>query len=260
MPSRLTSENERALVAAAAAGEPAACSQLVELFLPAIGGVARLYRGVAAVERGELMQEGVVGLLRALRRFDPELGTPFWAYASWWVRQAMQELVSELTRPIVLSDRAERGLAQIKDARSTHLQAQWHEPSVQDLASATGLPREQIESLLMSERVPRGLEDAVAGGDGQSGTIEELIVDPDAEDGYDYVLERLEIERVGDLTDGLGERERLILRDHYGLGGPARTLRQIGEQLGVSAERVRQIEAETLTKLRTAATPTAPSP
>lgn len=252
MQSGLTPERELALVAAAANGDPTACSELVELFLPSIAGVARLYRGAPAVERSELLQEGVVGLLRALKRFDPSLGTPFWAYASWWVRQAMQQLVSELTRPIVLSDRAERGLARIKNALHTHFQAHWHEPSIQELVSATGLPRQQVEGLLMTERVPRALEETLPVGEGQSGTIEELIVDPDAEDDYEYVLERLELENVEDLTDGLAERERSILRDHYGLGRPVRTLQQIGEELGVSAERVRQIEEQTLTKLRTA--------
>ena len=72
---------------------------LLEAFTPLIGNVARGYRGASGVGRAELMQAGVVGLLRALERYDPELETPFWAYASWWVRRAMQQLVSELGRP-----------------------------------------------------------------------------------------------------------------------------------------------------------------
>jgi RNA polymerase primary sigma factor len=243
---------ERALVAAAAAGDTTACAQLVELFLPAIAGVARVYRGVTAVERAELLQEGVVGLLRAVKRFDPSLGTPFWAYASWWVRQAMQQLVSELTRPIVLSDRAERGLARIKGARRDHLQSHGREPTVAELVSATGLPREQIESLLMIERTPHTLEAPLRADERASGTLGDLIVDPVAEDDYTHVLQRMEIEHVRDLTSGLDDRERLILSDHYGLGRPARTLQQIGDDLGVSAERVRQIEEQTLAKLRAA--------
>src|SRR4051794_23540607 len=102
---------ERELVLAAEEGDPGARDRLIQAFWPLIGSVARIYRSSAAVDRTELMQEGVVGLLRALERFDPSRGTPFWAYASWWVRQAMQQLVSELTRPVVLSDRALRQLA-----------------------------------------------------------------------------------------------------------------------------------------------------
>src|SRR4030081_2131064 len=120
---QLSPARERDLVAAAEAGDTAACAQLVEAFMPAIAGVARLYRNVAGVERDELLQEGVVGLLRAVKRYDPHLGTPFWSYASWWVRQAMQQLVAEMTRPVVLSDRALRQLARLNEVRREHLQA-----------------------------------------------------------------------------------------------------------------------------------------
>jgi RNA polymerase sigma factor (sigma-70 family) len=97
---------ERRLVDAAQAGDRRAREELVEAFLPLIAGVARVYRGSRTITRLELMQEGVVGLLRALERYDPQLGVPFWGYAAWWVRQAMQQLIAELTRPLVLSDRA----------------------------------------------------------------------------------------------------------------------------------------------------------
>jgi DNA-directed RNA polymerase sigma subunit (sigma70/sigma32) len=81
---------ERELVVLAQAGDRTAREQLVEAFLPLIAGVARLYRSSPTITRLELMQEGVVGLLRALERFDPDLGVPLWGYAAWWVRQAMQ--------------------------------------------------------------------------------------------------------------------------------------------------------------------------
>ena len=91
--------------------------------MPLVGGVARIYRSSPAVDRVELMQEGVVGLLRAIKRYDAALGTPFWAYASWWVRRAMQELVAELAPPVVLSDRATRDLGRVRRARVHHLQS-----------------------------------------------------------------------------------------------------------------------------------------
>lgn len=110
---RLPPAVERRLVRAAKDGDRRAREELVEAFLPLIAGVARVYRGSQSITRVELLQEGVVGLLRALERYDPELEVPFWGYASWWVRQAMQQLVSELTRPLVLSDRTLRQLAQL---------------------------------------------------------------------------------------------------------------------------------------------------
>jgi hypothetical protein len=115
--------------------------------------VARRYRG-STVERVELLHQGVVGLMRACRRFDPDLGTPFWACATWWVRQAMQQLVASQTGPTVLSDRALRGLGRVKEARRASLQEHGREPTVDELGEMTGLAREQIGSLLVAERAP----------------------------------------------------------------------------------------------------------
>ena len=91
---RLTPERELVLVRAAQAGDVAARARLVEAFAPLIAAAAATYRSSPTVERLELLQEGVVGLLRALARFDPDRGVPFWGYAGWWVRQAMQQLVA----------------------------------------------------------------------------------------------------------------------------------------------------------------------
>ena len=99
---------ERELILAAQAGDADARAQLVEAFMPLIASTARVYRDSRSVERTELLQEGVVGLLRALERYEPERGVPFWGYATFWVRQAMQQLIAEVTRPLVLSDRALR--------------------------------------------------------------------------------------------------------------------------------------------------------
>jgi len=249
----LTPARERQLVMAAAAGDPEACEELVDAFLPAIAGVARLYRNVAAVQRAELLQEGVVGLLRAIRRFDPSLNTPFWAYATWWVRQGMQQLISEVTRPTVLSDRAQRGLARIREARRAHVEAEGREPSPRELAALVDLSLEQVESLLAVERTPQPLE--ARASDGGPSVIGETLADPVAEEEYERVMTRLEIETIRDLTKTLDAREREILYLHYGLeGAPPQTLRAIGETIGISAERVRQIEAQTLEKLRRSAT------
>jgi RNA polymerase primary sigma factor len=252
-PTGLTPERERQLVLAAAAGEPRAQEQLIEAFLPAISGIARLYRSAPTIDRAELLQEGVVGLLRAARRFDPSLSTPFWAYAGWWVRQAMQQLVAELTRPTVLSDRAQRALAQLRQARRGYLQAHGREPTAAELAALVELSRDQVESLLAVERAPQPLQMSAEESHGQPG-FQDVLADPSAQEEYERIISRLEIERIRDLTSTLTDREREILYQHYGLEGhPARTLREIGEALGLSAERVRQIEAQSLEKLRLAA-------
>jgi RNA polymerase primary sigma factor len=250
---RLPAAAERRLVHAATAGDPQARAELVEAFLPLIGSVARNYRASPRVTRVELMQEGVVGLLRALERYDPDTGTPFWAYASWWVRQAMQQLVSELTRPVVLSDRALRQLSQLKEAYS-ELQQSGGPPTLRQLAERTGVDPDQLANLIAADRPPKGLEEPLEGEEGAIGTFGELIADPLAEDEYERVVSHLAAQELRGLLSGLSERERVVLRARFGLDGETQSLRELAGQLGVSAERVRQLENRALGKLRAAAT------
>lgn len=247
---RLPAATERRLVQAAKDGDRRAREQLVEAFLPLIAGVARVYRGSPSITRVELMQEGVVGLLRALERYDPTLGVPFWGYATWWVRQAMQQLIAELTRPTVLSDRALRNLAQLKRAHGNYLQRYGREPTGDQLAVDTDLSRAQVGELLAIEQTPQSIDAPVNGVDGELGAFGELLADPLAEDAYEQLLDHSEIEQVRALLGSLNERERAILRARYGLDGPERSLREIGERIGLSGERVRQIENRALGKLR----------
>jgi RNA polymerase primary sigma factor len=250
---RLEPHIERALVRAAIDGDRDARAQLVEAFLPLIGSVARNYRATPQLTRVELMQEGVVGLLRALERFAPDSEVPFWAYASWWVRQAMQQLVSELSRPTVMSDRALRQLSRIKQAHATHLRETGLQATLAELAERSGVDEHQLANLLAADRPARALEQPLQGEEGVIGTFGELIADPLAEDEYEHVITRIAASQLRDLLSGLSDRERMILRAHLGFDGPAQSLRDIAERLGVSAERVRQLEERALGKLRVAA-------
>ena len=251
---RLPSSVERRLVEAARAGDRRAREELVEAFLPLIASVARVYRGSSAITRVELMQEGVVGLLRALERYDPSLGVPFWGYAAWWVRHAMQQLIAELTRPMVLSDRALRQLARLQRAHGEYLTEHGREPSGNELADRTGLSHAQVGEMLALERTPQSMDEPVQGAEGELGAFGELLADPLAGDAYKQLLDHSEIEQIRALLGSLNDRERMILRARYGLGGPEQSLRDIGERIGLSGERVRQIEERALGKLRAAAT------
>jgi RNA polymerase primary sigma factor len=242
-------DHERALVIATECGDSEACRELVERFLPAIDQLTRRYTHARGVEREDLLQEGVAALLFAARRFDPRLGTPFWPYAAFWVRKAMQELVADLARPVGLSDRAVRNLALIRSARREHGQAHRSEPTADELAHATGLGRAQVESLLVAERAPRGMEEPVSAEAGGV-TVGETIADPRAEQAYARVLDRIEMTEVRGSVHRLDARERSVVLAHYGLGQPAETLDAIGRRLSVTAERARQIEAGALVKLR----------
>jgi RNA polymerase primary sigma factor len=237
---RLTACQERDLVIAVECGDSEACRRLVETFLPAIAGIAVGFRS-DLFEHRELLQVGVTGLLFAARRYDTRLETPFWAYASFWVRKAMQEFVAELARPVSLSDRAVRDLARVRHARREYQQEHRAEPTVGELSRATGLSTAQLERLEATERAPRLIDDPLAA---------DTIVDPDAEQAYQEVLDELEIGYLRDLTEELDEREQAVVRAHYGLGERQQTLSEIGAELGLTAERARQIEVGALEKLR----------
>ena len=252
--SRVPPGIEQILVREALGGDSNARGALVEAFLPLIGSVARNYRTSQHVSRVELMQEGVVGLLRALERYDPELGVPFWAYASAWVRQAMQQLVRELSRPMVLSDRALRQLSQLKEAYSELHRTDGRAPTVTELAERTGVDVDQLANLIAADRPPRALEEPLEGEEGAAGTFGDLLADPLAEDEYERVVTHVAASELRDLLSGLSERERAVLRARFGLDGRTQSLRDIAAGLGVSAERVRQLESRALGKLRAAAT------
>lgn len=255
----LPAATERRLVTDAQSGDAAARAQLVEAYMPLVSAMARTYRS-GEVQRQELLQEGVVGILRALERFDPDRGVPFWGYASWWVRQAMQQLVSELTRPLVLSDRALRHLSRLKQAHHEALQLTGREPSREQLAERAGLEVGQVDDLLAAERAPRRLDEPLARGDGDVGTFGDLLADPVAEDEYERVLSAIRIEELHGLLAGLSDRERRVLRARYGLEGDERSLREVGEELGLSGERVRQIEKRALGKLASELAPAGTPP
>ena len=246
----LTPAQERELIGVSKRGDSAASERLVEAFMPAIGRIARLYRTFDRVEHSELLQEGVVGLLRALKRYDPDLGSPFWAYAKWWVRQAMQQLVAEMTGPVVLSDRAARRLALLKRTRREQQQARSREPSVAELAEAADLPRDHVEDLVAIERLPRGLDETLVDDDGATATFGARLIDPAAEDEYERVIDRTTVDQLRDEIDHLDGRERSIVLAHYGIGLPPCTLREIADGLELSVERVRQLEERALDNLR----------
>jgi RNA polymerase sigma factor (sigma-70 family) len=154
---------------------------------------------------------------------------------------------------MVLSDRALRQLSQLRRAHGEYVAEHGREPSVRELGDRAGLEPEQVAQMLALERVPQSLEEPVGGEAGELGTFGELLVDPLAADAYEQLLDHSEIEQIRALLGSLNERERMVLRARHGLDGREHSLRDVGERIGLSGERVRQIEQRALGKLRAAA-------
>ena len=241
---------DAAVVERARAGDEAAREELIQRLLPLIVSSARSFRA-EGLEFADLVQEGCVGLLRALARFDPARGTPFHVYAAWWIRQALQELRSDFVRPLRLPPKALRQLAQLKSEHARVYAAEGREPSLSELAESVGIDAAQAEALLRADDATRSLSEHVDGGDGEVGILGDLLSDPVSAEAYEQVLEAIAGAQLRALLGRLSDREREIVNARFGLDGrqPER-LREIGERYGVSVERVRRLEERALAKLR----------
>jgi RNA polymerase sigma factor (sigma-70 family) len=240
------------LAAAALAGDEGAKEQLIERFLPLVARIARSYQ-VEGLEFTDLVQEGVLGLLRALQRYEPQRGTPFAAFATWWIRQSLQELRSDFMRPQRLPPRAVRQLARLKSEHSRFYGAERREPTLDELAERTGIGREQVDALVRADAGARLFSEPVDGVEGEVGVLGDLIEDPLSADAFEEVLDSIAGEQIRGLLAQLSDREREVIEARFGFGErETERLAEIGERHGLSAERVRQIEERALTKLRAA--------
>jgi RNA polymerase primary sigma factor len=249
-------DDERAAVLAARRSGERGRTELIELFLPRIAIVAGNYAGVRAVSREELIQAGVLGLLSALERYDPERENQFWTYARWWVRRAMQELVSSLGNVVVFSDRAQRQLARVNAAHREHLQSRGREPSLGDLALVTGLTTAQVTSLIGAAQPAHALDERADMERPGVRFPAGLLRDAASEDDFEHATLRVAAKALPTALATLSARELAIIRARHGIEGEQRSLRDLAGGLRVSAERVRQIERDAMRKLRESCDPT----
>lgn len=241
-----------ALARRAQAGDEAAREELIRRLLPLVHATARRYR-TEGLEQADLLQEGIVGLLRALQRFDPERGVPFAAFATWWIRQSLQEARGDFMRPLRLPPKALRQLSQLKSEHQRIYEGERRSAKVGELAERTNIELGQAEALMVADARERSLDEPIASMDAELGTLGDLLEDPLSAAAYEDVVDAVAGEQLRALLSRLTEREREVVRARFGFDAPAEKLSEVGERLGVSAERVRQIEERALAKLRSAA-------
>jgi RNA polymerase primary sigma factor len=191
--------------------------------------------------------------LRALQRFDPERGVPFAAFATWWIRQSLQEARSDFMRPLRLPPKALRQLSQLKSEHQRIYQGEHRSAKIGELADRTNIELAQAEALLGADARPRSLDEPIESTEGELGTLGDLLEDPLSAEAYEDVVDGLAGEQLRALLSRLTEREREVVQARFGFDVPSEKLSEVGERLGVSAERVRQIEERALAKLRHAA-------
>jgi RNA polymerase primary sigma factor len=242
----LSREEEVELATRAQAGDQEALDKLIVSNLRYVVSVARRYLGYG-LSLADLINEGNIGLIQAARRFDPTRGVKFITYAVWWIRQAVTHALAEHGGVIALPVRQLEKLRKVLEGYRRYTRQIGVEPSPEELAAELDLPPNEVETIL---QVYRHLSlDAPIGEEGETSFVD-VLPSTSVPSGEEAYINATLTQEIQELLSQLPPREQQVLRLRFGLDGEPKTLEEIGAMLGVTRERVRQIEEKAKNRLR----------
>jgi len=245
----LTQDQEQYLAKRVADGDMAAAEKLIESNLRLVVYVARKYIGKSELSFLDLIQEGNMGLMKSVEKYDLNKGYKFSTYATYWIRQGITRAIADQSHTIRTPVHVVEALSKISKAKAKLFQTLGREPSIDELATETGLTIEKINTYMSASRSLLSLDKTITEDDDVD--MSDIIPDTNQLNPEERVLNIANKDAIKNVLNTLSERERLVVSMRYGLeDGVGHTLEDIGKTLGVTRERARQIETKAMRKLR----------